>query len=198
MRQFVHEAFDVDGVVVDVDAAPEAGRDVRIAHAMSISKFGTEYPNAASPLSDALEGRGIHAVDQRLRPQREQDRLTGYPHVQAGQVVVGIEGAGQLAMRDRMIVAVLHVFFARPQQLDRSARHLLGDRHRLPDIVGLAAPAETAAEHDLVDFAFVGRKAAGFQHRGESRFAVLRSAPDFAFVRSTGAVALIGSIGAWF
>src|ERR1700722_7088019 len=33
-RELIHEAFDIDGVVVDVDAAPKAGRDVRIAHRM--------------------------------------------------------------------------------------------------------------------------------------------------------------------
>ena len=54
--------------------------------------------------------------------------------------------AGQLALRDRMIAAVQHVLLARPQQLDRRARHLLGDRDRLADVVGLAAPAEAAAE----------------------------------------------------
>ena len=103
--------------------------------------------------------------------------------MQRRQIVVLVEGAGQLALRDRMIGAVLHVVFARPQQLDRRARHLLGDRDRLPDIVGHAAPAEAAAEHQLVHLAFFGRQARGFQHRGERRFAVLRSGPDLAFVR---------------
>jgi hypothetical protein len=32
MRQLVHEAFEIDRVLVDVHAAPEARRDVRIAH----------------------------------------------------------------------------------------------------------------------------------------------------------------------
>ena len=32
MRQLVHEAFEVDRVVVDVHAAPEAREDVRVAH----------------------------------------------------------------------------------------------------------------------------------------------------------------------
>ena len=102
----------------------------------------------------------------------------------ADQIVVGIERAGHLALRDRMIPAVRHVLFARPQQLDRRARHLLGDRDRLADIVGHAAPAEAAAEHHLVHVAFFGRQAGGFQHRGERRFAVLRAAPDLAFVRA--------------
>jgi len=32
--QFVHETFQIDRVVIDIDAAPEAGRDVRVAHRM--------------------------------------------------------------------------------------------------------------------------------------------------------------------
>ena len=39
---------------------------------------------------------------------------------------------------------------------------------RLADIVGLAAAAEAAAEDQLVDVAFVGRQAGGFQRRGEA------------------------------
>jgi hypothetical protein len=32
MRQFVHEALEIDGVLVVVHAAPEPGRNVRVAH----------------------------------------------------------------------------------------------------------------------------------------------------------------------
>ncbi len=46
----------------------------------------------------------------------------------AGQIVVGVERAGQFALRHGMVGAVLHVLFARPDQLDRRARHLLGDQ----------------------------------------------------------------------
>ena len=34
MRQLINEALDVDGVVVGVDAAPEARREMRVAHRM--------------------------------------------------------------------------------------------------------------------------------------------------------------------
>ena len=34
MGELVHEAFQVDGVLVDVHAAPEARRDMRVAHGM--------------------------------------------------------------------------------------------------------------------------------------------------------------------
>ena len=82
-----------------------------------------------------------------------------------------------------MVLAVQHVLFTRPQQFYRRARHLLGDCHRLPDVVGHAAAAETAAEHVFVHFALFGRQARSFQHRSKRRFAVLRAAPDLAFVR---------------
>ncbi|MEY9170422.1 hypothetical protein ABIF15_001654 [Bradyrhizobium elkanii] len=103
--------------------------------------------------------------------------------MQRDQIVVGIERAGQLALRDRVILAVLHVLFARPQQLDRRARHLLGDRHRLPHIVGHAAPAEAAAKHQLVHVDLLRRQAGGLERRGEGRLAILRAAPHLAFVR---------------
>ena len=32
LRQLVHEAFEIDGVLVVVHAAPEPRRDVRVAH----------------------------------------------------------------------------------------------------------------------------------------------------------------------
>src|SRR5258708_16756833 len=80
-----------------------------------------------------------------------------------------------------MIHAVLHVLFARPQQLDRDARHLLGNGHRLPNIVGLATAAEAAAENLLVDVTFLRRQAGGFQHGGESSLPLLRSPPHLPF-----------------
>ena len=133
--------------------------------------------------SEALEGGGVHAVDQCRRAHGVQDGLAGDPDVQGRQVVLLVEGAGQFARGDRMIGAVLHVVFARPQQLDRRARHLLGDGNGLPDIVGHAATAEAAAEDQLVNLALFGGQAGGFQHRGERRLAVLRSGPDLALVR---------------
>ena len=148
MRQLIHEAFHVDRVRIDVDAAPEARRDVRIAHGMLDQQVRHGVADRKIPAGiEALERGGILAVLQRRRPDRVQDGLARQAEMQRRQIVVGIERAGQFALGDRMIGAVLHVVFARPQQFDRRARHLLGDRHRLPDIVGHAAPAEAAAEH---------------------------------------------------
>ena len=80
--------------------------------------------------------------------------------MQAGQVVVGVEGADKLALHDRVEAALQHVLLARPQELHRRARHLLGDEDRLGDVVVEgAAPAEPAAEMKPVDVALVGRQA---------------------------------------
>ncbi len=81
-----------------------------------------------------------------------------------------------------MILAVRHVLFARPDQLDRRARHLLGDQHGLADVIGAAAPAEAAAQQHLVDVALRDRQAGGFRRHGERRLAVLRAAPHHALV----------------
>ncbi len=41
LGKLIHEAFDVDGVVVDVHAAPEARLHVRVAHRVIDRRFGT-------------------------------------------------------------------------------------------------------------------------------------------------------------
>ena len=81
----------------------------------------------------------------------------------ARNVALLVQPRRQLALGDGMIGAVRHVLFARPDQLDRRAGELLGDHHRLADIiVEGAAPAEAAAEMQLVDVALLLRQAGGF------------------------------------
>ena len=149
--------------------------DHQVRHVVAVGRLGAS-------LHQTLEGRWIHAVDQVLRQQRGQDRLARDADLQPDQVALGIEAARHLGHRDRMVLAVRHVLFARPHQLDRRAGHLLGHQHRLAHVVGPAAPAEAAAQHQLVDVALGHRQAAGFRRRGERRLAVLRAAPDFALV----------------
>ena len=99
MRQLVHEAFEIDRVLVDVDAAPEARRDVGIAHGMldqQVRKGVADRPVAGG--SEALEGGRVHAVDQCRRAHRVQDGLAGDPDMQRRQIVVLVEGAGQFAL----------------------------------------------------------------------------------------------------
>ena len=136
-------------------------------------------------LEDALERERIASfvLFNDLRPHAGEDRLPREPHVQTGEVVVLVERAHQLALHDRVIPALDHVLLTRPEQLHRCARHLLGDVDRLMHVVlERAAPAEAAAEVDLVHFAFVGRQTGCGQHRRERRFAVLRRDPDLALV----------------
>src|SRR5260370_31654725 len=76
-----------------------------------------------------------------------------------------------------------HVLFARPDELDRRARHLLGDRHRLADIIDPAPAAEAAAAYGLVHIALADRQARLLRRRRERRLPVLSGAPDLAFVR---------------
>ena len=200
MRELVHEAFDVDRVVVDVDAAPEARRNVRIAHGVIDQQV--RHAVAERGLArrvEALERDRVLAVLHARREHGRQDRLAGDAHVQSGQVVVLVERADHLALGDRVIEAVLHVLFAGPQQLDRRARHLLGDQHRL-DARSRRVPRRPKPPPSitLCTSHLVGRQARRRDRGCERRLAVLRAAPHLALVGRESAVAFIGSIGAWF
>ena len=61
-----------------------------------------------------------------------------------------------------------------------------------------AAPAEAAAEVDLVDLALVERQPGRLGGGLQRRLAVLGRAPDLAALRVHSAVAFIGSMVAWF
>ena len=99
-----------------------------------------------------------------LREDAGQDRLARDAHVQRRHVALRVQAGRQLALRDRVVAALQHVLLARPDQLDRRAGHLLGDDHRLAHpVVHRAAPAEAAAEVDLVDLAL--RRPAGRRPR---------------------------------
>ncbi len=131
-----------------------------------------------------LEHHRVAAILDVLRKQPRHDRLAGNPHMQPAQIAVLVEGAGELALRDRVIAAMGHVLLARPDQLDRRARHLLGDQHYLAHpIMHRAAPTETAAEVDLVGFALRQRQARGLGGCSQRRLAILRRRPDLASLR---------------
>ena len=103
--------------------------------------------------------------------------------MQAGELAVGVEAGGKLALRDRPIEVVGLVLLAAPDQLDRDAGEFLGDRHRLMHVVlRAAAPAEAAAEVVAVDFALGERNARGLRQRRERRFEVLRRHPALGLV----------------
>ena len=111
-----------------------------------------------------------------------------------------IEARGQLALRDRVVAAVRHVFFARPDELDRRARHLLGDRDDLAHpVVHGAAAAEAAAQQQLVDVALAraaGPAASDAAASAASPFCVGVHTSQRSGVQR--AVAFIVSIVAWF
>ena len=107
LRQLVHEALDEDGVLVDVHAAPEARRDVRVAHGVVDQQVRDGVAERVLAVAGQRPWKvsGSLPVVEVLREHVGQDRLARQPHVQAGQVVVGIEAADQLALHDRVIAA---------------------------------------------------------------------------------------------
>ena len=181
MRHLVDEAFEIDGVLVVVHATPEARREVRVAHGVIDQDVRDVVADLAFGAAgvEPLEGRGIASVHEPIRRDAGEDRLAGDAHAQAGHVVVLVERRGELAHRDRMVGALGHVLFARPQQLDRHAGHLLGDLHRLRDVVGAGAPAEAAAGRHHGDLHLVERQARTPrpQRRAPPRRSASRSRP---------------------
>ena len=181
MREFIHETLHVDGVLVDIDAAPEARRHRRVAHRMVHEQVRDAVADGVVAVGQqSLEDKHVGAILHPVRVDRGQDRLTGDAHAQRGQVAIRVEATGEPGFRDRMIVAMLHVLLARPQQLDRCAGHLLRDGNGLLDeVVKGPAPSEASAEMDLVDVALARRQSGGFGSSLQSRLAILCRAPDF-------------------
>src|SRR5258705_4535377 len=102
--KLVDEALEIDRVLVVVHPTPEAGWYMRIAH--SVIDQQVRNVVAKGPLRTAriepLKRGWVSSVLQPARGQIGKNGLTRDPHMQAGQVIVGIEGAHQLALRDRM------------------------------------------------------------------------------------------------
>ena len=187
MRELVDEALDVDRVLVVVDAAPEADRHVRIAHGMVDGHVRHGVAERAEGvvrlLVQALEVQRVHAVLQGLGPHLGQDRLAGDAELEADEVALLVKAPDELGLRDRPVPAVRHVLLAAVDELDRYALHLLGDIDGELDIVlEGAAPAEAAAQVQLVDLALLERQARGCGGRRERALGGLRRAPDLALV----------------
>ena len=188
LGQFIHETFHEDRVLVRVDPAPESRRHMRIAHRMVNQQVG-------KLIADAMLGAIEHPLEhERIaaflllddgRTHGGENRLARQAHVQPGEVFIGIERASQLAHHDRVITALRHILFTRPDQLDRYAGHLLGDQDSLHrEILECAAAPEPAPEIDLVDIAFFARQAGGRDDRGERSLGILRRHPRLAALGS--------------
>src|SRR5262249_20679537 len=123
VRELVDEALEIEGVLVVVDAAPEARRHRWIAHRVvdeEVLHAVAENALRAARV-EALEGRRIAAVLQALRIEAGKDRLAGDAHVQPDEIAVRIEAADEPAHGHRMVAAMQHVLFPAPDQLHRSA-----------------------------------------------------------------------------
>ena len=123
VRQLIHETLHVDGVLVDVDTPPEAGRHRRVAHGMLHQQVGHRVADGMIAIGQqALEGEGVHAVFHPAGVDRRQDGLSGDTDMQACQLALFIEPAHQFALGNGMVVTMPHILFAGPQQLYRCAR----------------------------------------------------------------------------
>jgi len=95
----------------------------------------------------ALEHGGVEAVLHHIGPRDDEDGLSRDAHAQAGQILVRVESGGEFALRDRMILAMRHVFFARPQQFYRRPRKLLVKRRPAgPEFQAHSARAECVGQ----------------------------------------------------
>ncbi len=182
MGKLVHEALEIDGVLVVVHAAPEPWRDRRVAHGMVDQQVRDGVADRAFRAAgiETLERGRIAPILKRSRIDGGKDGLAGNAHVQPGEFIVGIERAGELALRDRVIDAVRGVVFARLDQLDRRPRHLLGDPHCVRHVLAPRSSAETAAEDRVVHVALLGRQSACFRGGRQRCFTVLRAGPHLA------------------
>ncbi len=102
--------------------------------------------------------------------------------MQRREVALRIDAAGDFSLGDRVVHALPHVFLPGPQQLHRRAGHRPRDLHRLPHEVAGAAPAKAAAQVQLVHVTLFDGQFGRVSRGGQSRFAVLRRAPDLAAV----------------
>src|SRR5882672_7687074 len=188
VRELVHEALDEQRVLVDVDAAPETRRHVGVAHRVVDQQVRHGVAERVlARLEHALEAQGVAPL-LRLHDfgtNRSEDRLAREAHVQPSEVAARVQAAGEPALHHWVVLAVRHVLLARPEHLHRGSGHLLGDEHRLPDVVVRvgATPSEAAAQHDVVHVDLVGREARGLEDLREGAFAVLRRAPHLAALR---------------
>ena len=161
MRKLVHEAFQVNRILIVIHSAPEMRRDVRVAHRVVDEQVRNRIAERALRTAriKALEHNWVFAVLQVLRSHIGKNRLARNPHVQRREILVAVKSADHLRLGNGVVAAVRHVLFARPDELHRRARHLLGNRDHLLHVVVRRAPAKAAARRHLVNIALRERQA---------------------------------------
>ena len=106
VRDLVDEALEVDRVVVEVHAAPEAGRHVRVAHRVVDQQVRDRVAERAFGAAgvEALEATGSLPSCRFCGKQRRR-RSTGPRCACAAPVTLPcrIEARAQLALRDRVV-----------------------------------------------------------------------------------------------
>ena len=183
MRQLIHEAFQIEGVLVEVHTAPETRRHMRVAHGMvdqqireAIADIGLA-PGIVQPLED----HRVTPVTDILREEAGQDGLAGNPHMQPGDIALRIQPRRQLGHGDGVVAALHHILLTRPEQLHRRAGHLLGDIDDLTDpVMHRTTPAKAAAQMQLMHLAARRRQAGGLGCGGMRGLAILGRGPNFA------------------
>ena len=182
MGNFVDKSFEINRVLVQVHAAPETRWHMRIAHRVIHQQRRERITNRRlwARWIEALKHYGVFAVANVLWRNESQDRLPRDAHRQPGDLALVIEPSGHLALGDRVEAALRHIFFARPDHLDRCAGHLLADGNGHPDKVGATATPEAAAEVDFVHLALRSGQACRFRRSGQCGLAVLCRHPHLA------------------
>src|SRR6516164_7511861 len=107
VRQLIHKALKIDGVVVDIDAAPETRWYMWVAHCVINQQVRNRVPDCELPARiEPLEDHWVLTVLQPTGALRTQDRLPRDAHVEGAQVSLRVESAHQLSLRERMELAM--------------------------------------------------------------------------------------------
>ena len=125
----------------------------------------------------------VFTVFDVLRAQVSVDGLAGHPQLQAQQIALRVQTGFELAQPDGAEVVLRHVFFTGPHHLDGNALHLPAQQSGLANkVLRASAPAETAAQGVVVDFAFIQRQTAGGRQGGHGSLGILAGHPDLGTV----------------
>ena len=95
VRKLVHEAFQINRILIVVHSAPEVRRDVRVAHRVVDEQVRNRIAERTFRTAriKTLEHHRVLAVLQVLRSHIGEDRLPRNPHVQRREIVVAIKRA---------------------------------------------------------------------------------------------------------